>query len=506
VKSRSATFFRAELLIVLAMLAVPASAQTFTVLTNFNGTNGSYPRAPLTVVGGTLYGTTEYGGNSFTSGSIASGWGTVFKINTDGTGFATLRYFTGNDGYDVRAGVTIDNSTLYGAASQGGISGYGVLFRSDTNGFSASNIKNFDPEYSGVGSPYPTNYTGVNPSATLVLSGSTLYGTASGCGASNSGTLFKVDTNGSNFTVLRNFSSGEGFPAYPGLLLLGNTLYGALNVNGALGGTNSGLIFKINTDGTGYSVLRYMPLAVNDPSLGASTNFEGAGGPFLMLSGSNFYGTCGGGGRLGGGTIFKMDTNGSNFTVLKNFSNPSNYIIQIYTNNDGSAPSGRLTLVGNVLYGTASHGGMGGNGTIFQINTDGSGFTVLKTFSALLNNIPNTQTLTNSDGANPTAGLVQSGGTLYGTAFAGGIGGGGTLFAMPIPLAITSSTTTSGVTNQQFSFALSGPLGSNVVISTSTNFQTWQPLLTNALTGGSLNFTDAVPVGTVGRYYRASFQ
>jgi uncharacterized repeat protein (TIGR03803 family) len=337
-----------------------------------------------------------------------------------------------------------------------------------------------------------------------LLSGNTLYGTTLGCGASNSGTLFKVDTNGSNFTVLRNFSQSEGNPNYVGLVLLNNTLYGTIAGN-AFSGTNSGTIFRINTDGTGYTVIKYMPLTVNDPSLGAGTNFEGAGAPYLTPSGSTFYGTCGGGGSLGGGTIFKMDTNGSNFTVLKNFSNPSNSVGQIYTNNDGAGPLG-VTLVGNVLYGAAGYGGRNGSGTIFQINTDGSGFTVLKTFSALLNYIPNTQTLTNSDGASPFGGLSLSGGTLYGTTLQGGIGGGGTVFAMPIPLAITSATASSGVTNQQFNFALSGPPGSNVVISATTNFQTWQPLLTNTLNGGSLNFTDAVPASTVRRYYRAALQ
>src|SRR5437764_998013 len=74
-------------------------AQTFTVLHTFtsasgpNATNndGANPTASLVLSGSTLYGTATYGGSS--------GWGTVFAVNSDGTGFTTPYNFTGgNDG------------------------------------------------------------------------------------------------------------------------------------------------------------------------------------------------------------------------------------------------------------------------------------------------------------------------------------------------------------------------------------------------------------------------
>ena len=52
------------------------------------------------------------------------------------------------------------------------------------------------------------------------------------------------------------------------------------------------------------------------------------------------------------------------------------------------------------------HGGSSGNGTVFAVNTDGTGFTNLHSFYCC----------TNSDGAYPYAGLILSGNTLYGTA------------------------------------------------------------------------------------------
>ena len=94
------------------------------------------------------------------------------------------------------------------------------------------------------------------------------------------------------------------------------------------------------------------------------------------------------------------------------------------TNSDGALPYAGLILSGNTLYGTAI-GGTNGNGTVFAINTNGMGFTTLHTFTA---SDPNT--ITNSDGADPFAGLILSGNTLYGTADVGGTNGTGTVFAV----------------------------------------------------------------------------
>ena len=66
--------------------------------------------------------------------------------------------------------------------------------------------------------------------AGLILSGNTLYGTASAGGTNPYGTVFAVNTNGSSFTTLHAFTgyaglSDGGLPC-AGLILSGNTLYG----------------------------------------------------------------------------------------------------------------------------------------------------------------------------------------------------------------------------------------------------------------------------------------
>ena len=60
---------------------------------------------------------------------------------------------------------------------------------------------------------------------------------------------------------------------------------------------------------------------------------------------------------------------------------------------------------------------------MFAVHTDGTGFTNLHSFTTVLNYI-------NSDGAQPQAGLILSGNTLYGTDFLGGSSGYGAVFAV----------------------------------------------------------------------------
>ena len=69
-----------------------------------------------------------------------------------------------------------------------------------------------------------------------------------------------------------------------------------------------------------------------------------------------------------------------------------------------------MIVSGNTVYGTARQGGSSGNGTVFAVNTNGTDFTNLYSFTTP---IPGSET--NNDGAYPFAGLILSGDTLYGT-------------------------------------------------------------------------------------------
>src|SRR5207302_1852536 len=161
----------------------------------------------------------------------------------------------------------------------------------------------------------------------------------------------------------------------------GDSLYGT-----ARGGGSSGTVFKVNTDGTGFTNL-YRFTARN-----YGTNSDGAY-PYagLILSGDSLYGMAQTGGSSGKGTVFEFNTNGTSFTTLHSF-----------TGLDGNYPTAGLILSGNTLYGTAQQGGSGGNGTVFKVKTDATGFTNLYSFTS--GNLIG-YGITNSDGANPHAEL-----------------------------------------------------------------------------------------------------
>jgi uncharacterized repeat protein (TIGR03803 family) len=399
-------------------LAVPVgSALTYTVLKNFTGSDGQDPQGGLVLAGNTLYGTASAGGSL--------GEGVVFKMNTDGSGYTVLKNFTGSDGSAPVADLLLSGNTLYGTTDMGG--NYdGVVFKMNTDGSGYALLKNF------------TLQDGFALWGGLVLSGSTLYGTAAeggGSGGNGVGVVFKVNTDASGFAVLKSFTGSDGGHPYHGnLVLSGSTLYGmALNV------------FKVNTDGSGYTVLK---------------NFNGSDGyiPFagLVLSGNTLYGTTGTGGssysstNQGYGVVFKMNTDGSGYTVLKNF-----------TGSDGYCPTADLVLSGNTLYGTTQSGGGSynppnnyGDGVVFMLNTDGSGYTVLKSF-------------TGSDGTGPFSRLVLAGSTLYGTTQSGGGSynppnnyGYGVVFELSLPfptiVSPTRSQTAEAGSTAQFTVGATG--------------------------------------------------
>jgi uncharacterized repeat protein (TIGR03803 family) len=263
-----------------------------------------------------------------------------------------------------------------------------------------------------------TNSDGALPYASLALSGNTLYGTTFAGGSSGAGTVFRVNTDGTGFTNLHTFGTGnDGSGPQAGLILSGNALYGTTYEGGSW---RNGTVFRVNTDGTGFTNLHNFTLISGTyPSYSNSDGANPRAG--LILSGNTLYGTTYIGGSGDSGTVFKINTNGMNFTTLHSFT-PADF--PPYENSDGANPCAGLILSGNILYGTACNGGSSGVGTVFKVNTDGTGFTSLYSFTAQSADYP----MPNSDGASPCAGLILSGNTLYGTTYQGGSSGVGTVF------------------------------------------------------------------------------
>ena len=402
----------AAVLVCAVLFVSSASAQNYAVIRSFspqvlNGSTGfytnsegMYPSADLLISGQTLYGVTTQGG-SF-------GGGTVFKVNFDGSSFAVLHNFpvtvtnaaqnyTNSDGANPSGKLLLLGNTLYGTAEQGGINAGGTIFSVQTNGNNFIVLTNFVSN--GPNGAFP--YAGlVSPDS------NTIFGTTPAGGSTGAGVLFKIGTNGSGYSIVRNFSYGattNGGGAYGQLLASGTNLYGTTYA----GASNVGCIYKINTNGTGFTVLKsFSPLTSN-------TNTDGAE-PFgrLTLSGNVLYGTTFAGGTSSNGVIFRVNTDGTGFTNLYSFS-----AMNSFDNSDGAQPKSAVTLAGNTLYGTTPAGGAFGAGTIFYINTDGTGFATLRTFGVAGN-----------DGRTPGSGFTLSGATFFGTTQYGGANGSGTIY------------------------------------------------------------------------------
>ena len=205
---------------------------------------------------------------------------TVFKVNTDGTGFTNLYSFTGDSDGGSPAELILSGNTLYGLA-EGGSSGHGSLFAINTDGSGFTNLYSF----TGGSDGFAAN--------AIIISGNTLYG-------ATSGSLFIINTDGSGFT---NLYSGSGANA---LIISGNILYGTTSYGGS---SSNGTVFAINTNGTDFTTI-YSFTTLSQIYYNYNyheVNSDGAN-PYggLTLSGNTLYGTASNGGTNGDGTVFSI--------------------------------------------------------------------------------------------------------------------------------------------------------------------------------------------------------
>lgn len=214
-----------------------------------------------------------------------------------------------------------------------------------------------------------------------------IYGTTTMGGTNGAGTAFTVDPAG-DLTTIHQCDGDCDQPGGPVVVSHGNFI-GTSSFGGAWGS-----IYQLSPSGS-MQVL----YAFHNGSDEAEPN--GA----MLASDGNFYGTTMG--WIGqNGTIWKLTPDGT-FSTLYTFTGGA----------DGGEP--RCPPVeapdGN-LYGTASQGGVNGNGVIYQLTPAGQ-FSVVYTFSG------------GTDGASPVAALiVGKDGALYGSTYRLGSGGAGTIF------------------------------------------------------------------------------
>jgi uncharacterized repeat protein (TIGR03803 family) len=467
------------------LATVGASAGQLKQLFGFNLIDG-YGSAGETfaVSGGVLYGTTE-GGNTNENcnpGLQGSGTGTIFKINTDGTGFTNLYNFSSDaiyfnscansDGAEPKAGLVLCSNALYGTAYTGGAYGNGTIFRINTDGTSFTNLHSFSAMTGGC------NNDGDRPAANLILCSNTLYGTATEGGDYGWGTVFRINTDGTCFTNLHSFTDDEdpdnpdGAMPYGCLVLSGNTLYGTTTSGGSGSGQGGGIIFRVNTDGTGYTNLYNFSTPSDPGGINADGAFPTAG---LTLVSNTLYGMAPGGGSYGGGTIFKINTDGTGFTDLFDFG-------IVVGGNVVAGGGGNLIYANNVLYGMADD-------LIFAIHTDGTGFGIVDYNSACACNDINT-----------CAGdfLTLSGNTFYFGA-PNSTNSWGALYSLAPSRPVINGIVLN--TNSTVTISCSGDADLPYLMQATTNLAppiSWQTISTNvADTNGSWQFTDFSLTNTI---------
>ena len=250
---------------------------------------------------------------------------------------------------------------------------------------------------------------GENPSGRLLAhSDGNYYGTTLGGGVFGFGTVYKMTPAGT-VTILVSFTGQAG--AARGANPRSGVTLGA---DGALFGTTEnggagdfGTVFKVTTAGVFTNLVEFTgTVGLNK---GAVPN------GLILHADTFFYGTTqAGGGESDSGTVFKLSAAGTLTTLIE--------LTGTLTHPRGIAPTGRLAVSSNILYGTAQWGGANGYGTVFSVSTAGTSAATPVNFTGISGN---------RMGSGPIGGVTLVGATLFGTTETGGADDAGTIFKLP---------------------------------------------------------------------------
>lgn len=241
---------------------------------------------------------------------------------------------------------------------------------------------------------------GMTPNFLTLGQDGLLYGTAAHGGSSEDGTLFRVNLDGSAFTVLTGFAYGSG----------GNPISVARATDGTLYGTasgyytNSGAVYR-------YAATDTQPVLLHVFG-DSSPNIDGLNpAPGLIIGTDGYlYGATVSGGLNQSGTLFRVSMDGTTFSTLHTFS-ALNQTANPQTNADGDGPSALTVGADGAFYGTTALGGANGGGTVFKVNSDGTGFTTLVSLPAGIVSMA----LTGTPAAPNSALTLGRDGLFYGT-------------------------------------------------------------------------------------------
>jgi uncharacterized repeat protein (TIGR03803 family) len=312
------------------------NAWILNTLHTFNGYDGRAPQAGVVFgPGGTLYGTTIYGGAA--GNCFEFGCGVVYALRGPRSACRTVNCpwnesvtypFSGYDGDQPNFVLPAFDQAgnIYGTTCEGGDFEIGNVFQLSRSGggWIATNIHSFNID------------DGACPVSGVILDAAgNVYGDAY-FGTPN---VYRLSPSGSGwtFTILYAFSPSQGAPIGPVTMDAAGNLYGTTLQGGSNGG---GTVFKLTPSGGTWT---YTELY----------SFTGQYGPYAgvtMDAAGNLYGTTYGEGAFGNGSVFMLTRNGNNwsYTDLHDFTGGA----------DGANPAAGVSLDANGnLYGTTIFGG-----------------------------------------------------------------------------------------------------------------------------------------------------
>lgn len=390
--------------------------------------------------------------------------GAVYRTNSDGTVVETVYQFAETDGYVPQAGVTVgQDNNLYGVtlyAPRVGTNyqaGSGTIFRLGLDGHGFTTLHRFDDLVPAVdlqtGKVYGTNNEGARPAHALIDGGDGfVYGVNAQGGANGTGTIFRMRLDGTQFQVVHTFAkinfstmtnatyTHEGaFPA--GALMLDRNSGFLYGVTSGGGDAANGTLYRVQTDGSQFqTIFSFEPTNGTISGTVDSSNCHGAlpiGRPLLVndvlygvtTQGGNDSSNCDGnssGALIGYGTIYAValkDIPGSGLVDYDKF-----HTIHDFNGAYGQAPSGDLilsqdniTMFGQTSSGASSTTGVSTDlGTVYSVDlrTPGSSFNVAYAFSSNAGYSPSGYMLMGNDGY------------IYGTVLSGGACSGGAVFQL----------------------------------------------------------------------------
>jgi uncharacterized repeat protein (TIGR03803 family) len=223
-----------------------------------------------------------------------------------------------------------------------------------------------------------------------------LYGAAQGGGVGNNGTVWELAKGSSSITALASFNGTNGHaPSYGVTFDANGNLYGTTGGGGANG---SGTVWELAKGSSSITTL-----ASFDGSKGANPSSA-----VTFDANGNLYGTSQGGGANNLGMVWELTKGSGTITTLASFNGTN-----------GRVPTSGVTFDANGnLYGTTELIGANGVGTVWELAKGSSTITALDSFGG-------------TKGANPDGAVTfDANGNLYGTAFGGGAKGFGTVWEM----------------------------------------------------------------------------